>query len=298
MTKKPQILQELEAVIAQMTAAEETIRISKQKIEELLPQFHKSVSDDQRLEVAQYLMEKHKGTFGIHKHSISRGVLDCSWYEMDARLHPKPTCPVCLKTLKHFHREQTVKDYAGLFRPRSIPAGWNCLECADIPWRKYRSLKDSKSLVLRRFSSVPFSLGAYTYAKSGSALIRVDRHVAYVEPEFVENARDAALMLESYLASGDLGYVPLPKIPKQPRQESWKLTYYADNKLLSYGILKMIDGLPGIMIAPRITGPMEPMPFRFAHGAGIVSPLKPKQAGTRPDFFLVDGYWVDRSGAT
>lgn len=294
MTNKPQMLQDLEAAIVKMAAAAETIRISKSFIKENLSNLKDaSANEEQRIAIAKHLLENYNGIWGINKITIARGVLDCSWRKMEERLRPKPpTCSRCGSALKNLEKELEVKDDSGLFRPRIIPSGWNCLNCADIPWWRTRQLKDSKTRLLRRFGAVPFSVGEYTYARGYAVMIRIVRVAGYDEPDFLETAREAALTLESYLASGDVGFITMPKLPKLSVQDSWKVTFCAGNKRLSYDVLRRIGGLPGIRIAPKITAPDEPMPFRFAEGGGIAAPLKPKDTLIPADYSLAGGEWL------
>lgn len=294
MTDKPQILQDLETAIASMATAAETIRVSKSYIKENLSNLKNVITNErERLEIAKHLLENHNGVWGINKITIARGVLNCSWRQMEAQLRPKPpTCSRCGSNLENLEQDLHVKDDSGFFRPRVIPSGWNCLNCADIPWWKTRQLKDSKTRLLRRFGAVPFSLGEYTYVRGYALMIRIVRVSGYEEPDFLETAREAALTLESYLASGDVGFTNMPKLPKLSAQDSWRMAFCAGNKKLSYDVLRRIAGLPGIRIAPKITAPNEPMPFRFVDGAGIAAPLQPKDPSIPADFSLVGEEWV------
>ncbi|MEI7938423.1 MAG: hypothetical protein WCK27_17160 [Verrucomicrobiota bacterium] len=296
MTDKPQVLQELENAISQLRAAQETIRLSKGQIKEGLAKFkeHPINSEEDRMSIAKYLLKEYKGVYGINKLTVARAVLGCSWYDMEARFRPKPpTCPRCGGVLLYGEHKTRIKSSSNVFEPRILPPGWNCLDCAEIPWLKTGKLKDVKSRILRRFSDAPFSLGDYTYAVGHTSMIRIPRIHDYVEPDYPETAREMTLKLEAYLASGDLGFLALPKLPELPPHDQRRAIFRAGNKLLSTENLRKIHRLPSIEIAPKISGPDEPMPFRFSYGIGFIMPLRSTQGGAELCAFQILGTrWV------
>lgn len=64
MTNKPQGLQDLEAAIAKMVAATETIRISKTYIKENLSNLKDAItSEEERMAIAKHLLENYNGVW-------------------------------------------------------------------------------------------------------------------------------------------------------------------------------------------------------------------------------------------
>jgi hypothetical protein len=119
------------------------------------------------------------------------------------------------------------------------------------------------------------------------------------EPDFPAGVERLRLELEAHLASGDLGFVSMPKLPKinlPEHQRFMQVLFCAGNKKLDWGVLYRINDLPGIEIAPKISGATEPMVFRFESGAGMLMPVKPNQFSNNClAYQLLGGQWAKMS---
>jgi hypothetical protein len=289
--EKPEEFYELDGAVDNWTKLQEMIPRAKNKIAAALSKLGDPAKSEQiRLGYAKRLMREYAKIPGITRSKVAKKLLGCSALQMEQKFGR--TCSRCGASVEFNWREIHLGQF---FRHRSLGKGWECVKCAEIPeWiMQTRKLKDKKSVILRRFDQYPFSLDNYTYSMGSLAMVRMPRLLNYQEPDYPERPREEAIRLESYLASGNLGFVVMPNLPKLVPHARWKAVFYAGNKKFQQKVLSVLDKLPGIEIAPKISGPDEPMVFRFEYGQGMIMPLRSDQTmESALSYYLSGSEWA------
>ena len=125
--------------------------------------------------------------------------------------------------------------------------------------------------------SEPSSCGQYSYATTGTILIRFPRNPAVPErTEFPSGAAEDNF-IKFFPENGR--WIPLPSLPPDDSEDdNYPLpTWGVVSRDFDSDLFRRLALLPGIEIAPYYGSETEPMPFRFAAGLGegLIMPFKP-----------------------